>query len=94
MRCCVDLELFRQMIGAKSMQTFIINFLLGTLGVFFIFLIPLFLKKEKFSVPFFIVIIGLLCGLSSLFFGYASTFSIICLYFVFTVIELLRGNKK
>ncbi len=67
------------------MWTFIINFFLGFIISLIIFLVPLAIRKESFSAPFFTIPIGLICGFLSIFFGYYSTWILLGVYFIFGI---------
>ena len=76
------------------MQLFVLNFLLGMFGSLGMFLVTVFLSKENFSAPFFVVFIGAVCGVLSLFFGYVSTWIILFLYSAACGIEYCNDKKQ
>jgi len=58
-----------------------INFLIGTFGSLAIFFITTFFAGEtKFSAPFFVVAIGIICASFSVIFGYMSTWIILGIF--------------
>ncbi len=63
------------------LATVSINFLIGTFGSLAIFLITTLLAGEtKFSAPFFVVVIGIICAAFSMIFGYLSTWIILGIF--------------
>jgi len=76
------------------MLTFFLNFLLGTFGTLAMFLILMSLTRESFSAPFFVIFLGLVCAILSMFFEYVSTFIILWLYAVASVMEFYNDRNN
>jgi len=63
------------------LATVSINFIIGTFGSLTIFLITtIFAGETKFSAPFFVVAIGIICAVFSMMFGYMSTWIILGIF--------------
>ncbi|MEA3456841.1 MAG: hypothetical protein U9R26_10050 [Campylobacterota bacterium] len=69
------------------------NFLIGTIGSLAIFLLMTRLDdEESFSAPFFIVVIGMACAALSILFGYLSTWIILGIYAISSIVEMRRSQ--
>jgi len=71
----------------------LINFVLGAFGSLAIFLITTRLNgEEKFSAPFFIIAIGIVCAALSAIFGYLTTWIILGIYTALCALDIYRDR--
>lgn len=71
----------------------IINFLIGTIGSLAIFLLISQINGEEgFSAPFFVILIGLVSAILSIFFGYISTWVILGIYAITSTVDTYNSK--
>ena len=72
----------------------IINFLIGIFGSLALFLMATFAEGvQRFSAPFFVLVIGLACAVLSTLFGYVSTGIILAIYTAALTYDLYRNRE-
>ncbi len=76
------------------MLDFILNFFAGTIISLVIFLIATCAEGiRSFSAPFFLIFVGLFCGILSIWFGYLGSVGVLVLYMIASVVEVVEMRK-